>query len=496
MNWMWGWHETVLLTLETFRTVLRLLEEYPSCTFSQSQASVYEIVENYEPAMLEQIRKLVAEGRWEITASQWVEGDKNLPGGESLMRHLLYTRRYLSELLDIPLSSIDIDFEPDTFGHNANMPEILSQGGVKYYYHCRGSNDHTAYRWSARSGASILVYQEPRWYNSTILPNLAEFVPGFCSEYATDTALAVYGVGDHGGGPTRRDLERIIDMASWPIYPRVEFGTYRQFFESLEDAELPDVEGERNFIFVGCYTSQTRIKMANRLAEAGLNEAERFGSLAATIGALEYPKERLVASWKNTLFSHFHDILPGSGKTETREYALGKFQDTMACALSLKARALGAIAERINTEGLAATPQRTGFHVDTAEGAGVGFRSETYEVSQVGRGSGNERVFVVFNPLPAEREGCVEITVWDWPHGTNVEVVDAGGNTLPHQAVTPKSSSYWGHTFVSVVVRLTVPGIGYTSIVVRYKDTADDGYKNNAHRSELGLVHTQTDPVL
>ena len=49
MNWMWGWQETVAVTLSTFRTILNLMGEYPEYTFSQSQASVYKIVEEFDP---------------------------------------------------------------------------------------------------------------------------------------------------------------------------------------------------------------------------------------------------------------------------------------------------------------------------------------------------------------------------------------------------------------------------------------------------------------
>ena len=141
MNWMWPYHETVSVTLETFRTVLALMEEYPGFTFAQSQASTYKIVEEYDPDMLDEIRRRVREGRWEVSASTWVEADKNMPNEESMARHLLYTKDYLSKLLDIDPATLNLDFEPDTFGHSANVPEILSQGGVKYYYHCRGFGD-------------------------------------------------------------------------------------------------------------------------------------------------------------------------------------------------------------------------------------------------------------------------------------------------------------------------------------------------------------------
>ncbi|MDO8685283.1 MAG: hypothetical protein Q7J78_01275, partial [Clostridiales bacterium] len=114
MNWMWGFAETVAITLDTFRTMLNLMKEYPEYRFSQSQASVYKIVEEYDPVMLEEIKARVREGRWEVTASTWVETDKNMPNGESLSRHILYTRKYLAKLLDLDPDTLNIDFEPDT----------------------------------------------------------------------------------------------------------------------------------------------------------------------------------------------------------------------------------------------------------------------------------------------------------------------------------------------------------------------------------------------
>lgn len=135
MNWMWGFDETVSATLATFSTMLKLMREYPGFRFSQSQASCYEITEKYAPDMLDEIRARVKEGRWEVTATQWVEGDKNLASGEDLSRHIQQSVAYLSEMFSLPRASFNLCFEPDTFGHNAFMPEILSDGGVKYMYH-------------------------------------------------------------------------------------------------------------------------------------------------------------------------------------------------------------------------------------------------------------------------------------------------------------------------------------------------------------------------
>jgi alpha-mannosidase len=75
MNWMWSWPKTVAVTNDTFITVLKLMDEFPDFCFTQSQASVYEIVKKYNPELFAGIKNRVAEGRWEIAAVQWVEAE-------------------------------------------------------------------------------------------------------------------------------------------------------------------------------------------------------------------------------------------------------------------------------------------------------------------------------------------------------------------------------------------------------------------------------------
>ncbi|NLV91106.1 MAG: alpha-mannosidase [Firmicutes bacterium] len=460
MNWMWRWDETVVITLDTFRTMLDLMEEYPEYTFSQSQASVYEIVEKHDPQMLAQIKKRVKEGRWEVTASAWVEADKNMPNGESMARHILYTKQYLSRLLDIAPESLNIAFEPDTFGHNANVPEILANGGVKYYYHCRGAQGDYLEQWKAPSGSSIIVYREPFWYNANIEPSLAYAIPQLCEQYGLTTWLKVYGVGDHGGGPTRRDIERIRDMATWPIFPRLRFGTFGEFFKAVEAVKdnLPVTQVEKNFIFTGCYTSQSRIKQANRVGEAALNEAETFASIAQTVGA-PYPAEAFASAWQKVLFNQFHDILPGSCVIGTREHALGLFQEAMGIASSAKKRALIALSKQIDTSSL--IPEED-ISATRSEGAGVGFGVENFQISQSSVGAGKTRVFHVFNPSAHSRQELVEVLLWDWDYDLErLEWKDTAGNAVGHQVID--QGHYWGHTYVKVLVEAKVPACGYST---------------------------------
>ena len=469
MNWMWRYDETVQITLDTFRTVLNLMDEFPQFTFSQSQASVYRIVEEFAPEMLEEIRARAREGRWEVTASTWVEADRNMPAAESVARHHLYTAAYLKEL---GLTPSLVDFEPDTFGHHQNTSELLNQAGVKYYYHCRGLDDQTLYRWRAPSGAEVLAYCEPFWYNGAVDGDFAQYAPAFCEKFGVECALRVYGVGDHGGGPTRRDIRRAIDMQSWPIYAAVEFGTFHQFFESAARAtgDVPVVDKELNPLFLGCYTTQTRVKKGNRYAERILSEAEAVSAFAANPAGAPYRAEKFREGWRNVLFNQFHDILPGSGVTDTREYAMGLYQQSYAVANSARRLAMKAIADRIDTAAMAARP----FEEDTSMGAGVGYRvEETVDPAPVEVGHGRTRIFHLFNSCAFDRREVTELTVWDMK-AEQLRVTDGAGAPLPFQVLESGHNAYWGHDFTRVLVQALVPAMGYATCVVEPREDAEE----------------------
>lgn len=460
MNWMWGFQETVAVTLDTVRTMLTLMNEYPEYTFSQSQASVYRILEKYSPELLAQVKQRVQEGRWEVTASSWVENDKNMPDGESMARHLLYAKKYLAKLLDIKEETLNLDFEPDTFGHNYNLPEILRNGGVSRYYHCRGYEGENIYRWRGQSGAEILAYREPRWYNASAESEMCEGVPAFCEKYGITKALYVYGVGDHGGGPTRRDIECFMDMNTWPLFPEIKFGTYREFYDYLEEhkEQFPIVDQELNYVFTGCYTSQSRIKMANRIGEARLKEAETLESMAK----LEIPgyqgETNLEEAWRMILFNHFHDILPGSGTIETREYALGKFQEAMAAAGANGIHAMDAICRNIAENSVEKDAD------DRALGAGVGKgtnRESNWGFTQASVSGGAVRYMALFNTTQTVRTEPVELTLWDWKGEMEyTRITDMNGKEYPFQNL--ERGGYWAHTFDKLLVQMPVPPIGYT----------------------------------
>lgn len=475
MNWMWGFQETASVTVDTFETVLKLMEEYPQFKFSQSQASVYAILDEYYPELLEKIKKRIKEGRWEVTASSWVENDKNMSGSESMARHILYTKNYLSKLLDIPADSLCLDFEPDTFGHSENMPELFSQAGIKYYYHCRGYEKEHIYRWQAPSGAEVLTYREPVWYNAEVLYDSLSYVPSFCNTYGLQTALKMYGVGDHGGGPTRRDIERWLEMQTWPFMPVIKFGTLSEFYGELEKIRdtLPIVKQELNYVFTGCYTSQSKIKKANKCGEDRLFESEVLDAMAHSTDASYRTPSDYQCAWKKILFNQFHDILPGSGTVETGEYALGEFQKAMAVSQINLNHAMRQLAADIDTERFGITEE-----ADRAFGAGAGFGSnekEGYMIGYAGRAGGKRRIIHLFNTTQFVRREMAKVIIWDWEGDPALlRAYDTEGNEVKCQ-ISEKRTHYWDHIYYTVVLDVEIEPFGYETYILDEIDAQELG---------------------
>ena len=471
MNWQWSYAETVAVTNDTFTTVLKLMDEFDDFRFTQSQCSVYEIIRQHNPALLKQIQRRVAEGRWEVAAAHWVEGDKNLAAGEALARHLLYSRRYVKEHFDLDPEQVSLDWEPDTFGHAHTIPTIVSGGAVRRYYLWRGGEFEKPriFWWQGPDGNRVLVFRETTTYNWTISADNAAHMLRFYRESGLKDWMIVYGVGDHGGGPTRRDLLRIRELNSWPIFPSFRCSTAGAYYDTLtpHGEKFPVVDRELNFEFSGCYSSQSAIKKTVRLGENYCIEAESAAALALRALGRPYPSEEIRQAWIDTLFGHFHDILPGSGMAPTRHYHLGMFQKTAATTGMVKTLSYRALAAAVDTS--FAQTEAVPEDEAVAMGAGAGRGAMLDGVSAASHVPGGPRPLVVFNPTGRDRREVVTVTVWDT--GDEADLQDqhfvahtSDGNTVPAQRVG--HGDYWGHRYVELAFPVAVGSLGYAACVV------------------------------
>jgi len=365
LQWLWEWQEGIVATRDTFAQAVRFMDEYKGFTFSQSSSCLYQTIEENYPELFQLVKKKIQSGQWEIVGGRVCEGDTNLISAESSARHFLYGQLYFRERFG---KIATVGWEPDTFGHNAQMPQILKLGGCNSYYFCRAGKGKPLFWWEGLDGTRILTFEEPAtgsWYNSDLSYKQFEEMLKFEQDVGSRDSLMVYGVGNHGGGPTREYIETALAWMKNPAKPKVKFSTAGEFFRKLRTFDLrsiPVVEDELNPVFDGCYTSHIEIKALNRVAESETSSAEAVATIASFAG-FAYPKKSFRRNWEDITINHHHDTLPGSGIHPPYENTQLMLQRVIADARDISNRALQTLSLRV-------TPKTGGISVLVANPTG------------------------------------------------------------------------------------------------------------------------------
>ena len=462
MAWLWPWTETVEVVRNTFQSVLDLMREYPDLKFTMSSARTYEWMQEKYPDMFEQIKQRVKEGRWEVIGGMWVEPDLNMPDGESLVRQILVGTRYFQKNFG---ADIKIGWNPDSFGYNWQLPQIYKKSGIDYFVTSKllWATDYTKfpYRlfwWQAPDGSRLLTYFPHEYANEfnpeQITQDLSFYAPLIYGTKVTDSPqmLYLYGIGDHGGGPTRIMLDqanRLRDRDT--VFPKIEFSTAKEFFadltQELPNLKVPIWKDELYFEYHrGVYTSQAETKQRIRRDEELMLDAEKYASLASLFGR-PYAQDQFELAWKNLLFDHFHDVMPGSGIAVNYLDAKRNLEDVARSAKEITDGALDEILAHVNTQG---------------DGVPV----------------------VVFNSLSWPRTEVIEAEVQLPDQARQVEVVDARGQRVEHQLLAMDSAT----NRARLLILADTPAMGYRTYFVR--SAANTGASLDVHNRRL--VHVVT----
>jgi alpha-mannosidase len=317
MNWLWPYNESVKMFQDNFRQVIAFMERFPDYRMLQSQATIYQHIEQIDPPLFEKVKKYVAEGRFELAGGMWTEGDCNLTGGEALCRSLLLGQRYF---LDKFGKAAHVGWLPDNFGHISQFPQMLKLSGMDYYYFHRCVPFIGPFWWTGPDSSKVLCFTNYT-YNGEITPSLKNEVNRISP--VTRKMLHPTGIGDHGGGPTLKNIEMIHQLDATPRFPSIKFASVETFFKETAKmpVKLPEHRGEMQFIFEGCYTSVAEIKENTRRSEQSMYSAEFLSSLRWLTGDA-YPAAELKGLWETVAFNQFHDILPGSAIYESYQDAV------------------------------------------------------------------------------------------------------------------------------------------------------------------------------
>jgi len=326
LAWLWRWQEAREEMINTSRTVLELMKAYPDFVYTCSQAAAYKWVEDSDPALFAQIREKIKDGRWKIVGGWWVQPDMNIPCGESLIRQSLYGKLYFREKFGVDVRT---GYNVDSFGHASQLPQILKHTGIENYVFFRPKSKEkvlpaTLFWWRAPDGSRVLTAR-PRFHYNSSSKEIDSRISIMSKRINPDVAeeMLFYGVGDHGGGPTRKNLDSIRSMQNKQDAIKIIFGDPESFFDSIRPKadSLKSVEDELQHHSTGCYTVHSDIKRWNRTLELQLLFAEKVAAVAELKAGIPYPADALREAWHTLLFHQFHDILAGTSIPEVYEDA-------------------------------------------------------------------------------------------------------------------------------------------------------------------------------
>jgi alpha-mannosidase len=358
LAWLWPIRETVRKGTRTFATALNLMDRYPEYVFGASQPQLYQWIKDRHPSLYERLKARVAEGRWEPQGAMWVEADTNVPGGESLVRQILYGKRFFRREFGVDIRTLWL---PDVFGYSGALPQLLRKSGVDFFmttklaWNIVNKLPHHTFIWKGIDGSAVLAHTPPEaTYNSAASPRgVLKAEREYIDKETSDRCLLIFGVGDGGGGPAEEHLERLTrerDLAG--LCPVVQEPASK-FFERIapDRDKLETWNGELYFeCHQGTYTSQGRSKRANLRMEIALREAEWQAARAWWSAGADYPAERFEALWKEVLLYQFHDILPGSSIARVYAESLERYrrmeEETEALGKAAEAVFLGKIDSR------------------------------------------------------------------------------------------------------------------------------------------------------
>ena len=443
--WLWRWQEGCGEVLQTFRSALDRLNEYEDFVFTCSSAAYYQWVEEIAPDMFEEIRVRVREGRWVPVNGWWVQPDCNIPSGESFARQALYSQLHYKEKCGVICKT---GYNVDSFGHNGNLPQLLKQGGMDAYVMMRPQPNENAdipdiFLWRSPDGTEIPTFKIPESYTASGKESIDDRIrraKANIEKYGLGVML-FYGVGNHGGGPTRGDIEYMRSLKAQG-FEELGFSSPDAYFASLkgEEGRLPVWTDDLQHHASGCYSATSLVKALNRRAENALYASEAFATVANRIAGMAPKTGCYKEAWRDVCFNQFHDILCGCSIME----AYTDVRDSFGHAVT--------VSDRLLNEAVLRIARNVDTWVDGVSDPVCSVRNQ-----DAGR---FDRPVIVFNPLSFPVVTPVRT------YGASKYVKNSAGEYVPAQNVRSSRSN---DSHADTVFLAELPALGYATYWMKWE---------------------------
>lgn len=348
--WQWEWEEGAAEALSTFQIAADFCEEYDHFVFCHNEALLYQWIEEYAPELFAKIQELVRLKKWHIMGGWHLQPDCNMPNGEAFVRQIQSGRKYFREKFGVePTVAVNVD----PFGHSRGLVQIMAKCGYDGYLFMRpGDGDQfiklpaNEFTWVGYDGSEVTAVRLPGGYGSgrgKASQKALDYI-NRCEE--DDIFLCFWGIGNHGGGPSKKDLDDLAVLAEEQKAQGVELihSTPEEYIEEVRKRRtLPAVDYSLNPWAPGCYTSQVRIKQKYRQAENIYFMTEGMCAHAHSQGLMAYPEKELAEAMYDIMTVQFHDMLPGSSIQPAEEMGIRMLDHALEILSRVKARAFFAL---------------------------------------------------------------------------------------------------------------------------------------------------------
>lgn len=466
----------------TFRSALDRIDEFDDFVFTSAAISYYAWVKDNCPDMFEEIKAAVKSGHWSIVGGMWVQPDCNMPSAESFARQMLYSQNFLRENFGI---TVKTGYNVDSFGHTASLPHLLNEGGIKNYVYMRPAAgeektyhfDDNLFMWRY-DGGEVMAFRLIDGYGT----NLTDDKPlREMDEKANDFShdiMMFYGVGNHGGGPTIRNVRQIHSYQKESAHEYI-FSSPDRFFDEIRASDCSDIpvySGDLQNHASGCYSANNYVKEANCFVEDRLCEAEKWTFMRDCLLGEHKNDSRLTEeAWKGVLFNQFHDLLCGCSVKDSFDDAKGDFEFARSVGFKLKSRALQAISWAIDTE--------------------KGVKKLSKDCDWLWETDDFGTPVVVFNPLSYDVK--VPVCIRKPRYCGGVTYIDENGAeiALPFQMVRSDMTEHdYKHSFM---INAPVPAFGYRTFWVyaqkKFEANTDGQLKADEFMLENSVIRVRFD---
>lgn len=322
--WMWDWEEGLGEAISTFYQAEQFCREF-DFIFNHNEALLYEFVEEKDPELFAAIREQVKAGNWHIMGGWYLQPDCNMPSGEAFVRQISLGRRYFQDKFGVrPTTAVNFD----SFGHSVGLVQILKKCGFDSYLFCRPMPEMLAlpareFIWVGKDGSRVKAsrVEDESIYCSGYGTALADIQRKASVYRDAEVGVALWGVGNHGGLPSRKDLYDVTRFVKEADY-QVVHSTPEAYFR--ENHPTVEYGGSLQPCLIGAYTSMQSIKKKYIELENMLFTTEKLCAAAELNGLYTWNASVFQKAEKMLAMLEFHDIASGTCTQDGEKSSLRK----------------------------------------------------------------------------------------------------------------------------------------------------------------------------